>query len=99
MGEENKDKTKEAPKPVASEKKGQTVYLLEGPGKGMKRAEYIRQEFKKGRTRGEIAKELGIVYQIIFAATKEPKKKEDEKANDTAGSKAPEGKPQTAPAA
>lgn len=37
---------------------------------GMKRAEYIRQEFAKGRKRGEIAKELGVVYQIVFAATK-----------------------------
>ena len=43
---------------------------------GMPRAEYIRQEFAKGRKRGEIAKELGIAYQIVFQATKGAKQVE-----------------------
>ena len=61
-------------------KRGQKIFLTEGPGKGKARVDYIRKEFKKGRKRGEIAKELGVAYQIVFAATKEPKPKEGEKA-------------------
>lgn len=40
---------------------------------GEKRIDYIRRRFAEGAKRGEIAKELGVAYQIVFAATK-PKK-------------------------
>lgn len=40
---------------------------------GQNRAEYIRQEFAKGRKRGDIAKELGVAFQIVYAATKPAK--------------------------
>lgn len=49
---------------------GRKIFLEEGPGAGMARVDYIRQEFAKGRTRGEIARELDIAYQIVFQATK-----------------------------
>jgi hypothetical protein len=38
---------------------------------GKPRAEYIREEVGKGRSRGDVAKELGVPYQIVYAATKE----------------------------
>lgn len=33
------------------------------------RADYIRQEFAKNKTRGEIAEEMGIDYAAVYAAT------------------------------
>ncbi len=39
-------------------------------GTKMPRSEYIKQEFLKGKSRGDIAKELGVAYQVVFAATK-----------------------------
>src|SRR5262245_17479757 len=36
---------------------------------GMSRTDYIRQEFARGRTRGEIARELGVAYQVVYQAT------------------------------
>ena len=35
------------------------------------RKEYVINEFNKNRSRGEIAKELGISYQIVFSYTKD----------------------------
>lgn len=37
---------------------------------GISREEWIQIEFRKGRTRREISDELGVRYQIVFAATK-----------------------------
>lgn len=38
---------------------------------GERRIDYIRRRFyDEGAKRGEIAKELGVPYQIVFAATK-----------------------------
>jgi transposase len=37
----------------------------------MSRADYARQEVGKGRTRGDVAKELGVAYATVYAATKE----------------------------
>jgi len=37
---------------------------------GERRIDYIRRRYTEGAKRGEIAKELGVVYQIVFAATK-----------------------------
>jgi hypothetical protein len=44
---------------------------------GMGRAEYIRQEFQKGRSRRDIANELHCDYAVVWAATKSLKKGED----------------------
>ena len=62
-----------APKPApvvpAASKVGAAV-VLEG---GERRIDYIRRRFGEGAKRGEIAKELGVPYQIVFAATKAKK--------------------------
>lgn len=58
--------------PIKVRKKG------EGAGRGRAkimhngtpRDQWIQQEFAKGRNRRDIADELGVRYQIIFAATK-----------------------------
>ena len=68
-----KKATKEDTKENTKSGRGRTVILQEGPGAGMRRVDYIRQEFQKGRSRSEIAKELGVPYQIVFAATKAKK--------------------------
>lgn len=38
-------------------------------GQECSRAEFIRQEFLKGKSRGELAKELDVSYNIVFSAT------------------------------
>ena len=43
-------------------------FVLEN-GEPCSRAEYIRQEFNKDRTRKEIAEELGVRYNIVYSAT------------------------------
>jgi hypothetical protein len=45
-----------------------TVTLPDGTE--MPRAEYIRQEVAKGRSKAEIAKELGVSYSVVWNATK-----------------------------
>ena len=52
-------------------KEGNKV-ILEG---GEARVDYIKRRFGEGATRGTIAKELGVAYQIVFAATKPKKEK------------------------
>lgn len=52
-------------------KSGNTV-VLEG---GEKRVDYIRRRIGEGASRGVVAKELGVPYQIVFAATKVKKEK------------------------
>lgn len=44
--------------------------ILEG---GEARVDYIKRRFGEGASRGTIAKELGVPYQIVFAATKTKK--------------------------
>lgn len=59
---------------TAAKKAGGAAIMITTPsGEQMRRIDYIRQEFAKGRKRGEIAKELGVAYQIVFAATKAEK--------------------------
>jgi len=58
-GEAGKDATKQ----------GAAVVLANGE----RRIDYIRRRFGEGAKRGEIAKELGVAYQIVFAATKAKK--------------------------
>lgn len=44
-------------------------YISDNTGKPISRSAYIRQEFLKDRPRGEIAKELGCAYGIVYSAT------------------------------
>jgi len=53
-------------------KQGAAVVLSNGE----RRIDFIRRRFKEGAKRGEIAKELGVPYQIVFAATKTKKEPE-----------------------
>lgn len=39
--------------------------------KTMSRADYARQEVGKGRSRGDVSKELGVAYATVYAATKD----------------------------
>jgi hypothetical protein len=50
-------------------KQGASIVLASGE----KRVDYIRRRYGEGAKRGEIAKELGVPYQIVFAATKTKK--------------------------
>lgn len=52
-----------------AKKVGAAVVLANGE----RRIDYIRRRFSEGAKRGEIAKELGVAYQIVFAATKAKK--------------------------
>lgn len=54
---------------VGAVKEGNVVKLASGE----RRVDYIKRRFGEGATRGTIAKELGVAYQIVFAATKKPK--------------------------
>lgn len=53
---------------VEDVKQATKTYELED-GTAGSRAAYIRQEFMKGRTRREIADELGVLYNIVHSAT------------------------------
>ena len=72
--------------------------LIDGKPVNMPRAEYIKLQCTPapegaGRTRGDVAKELGIVYQIVFAATKgvDGVKKAEAKPKAEKGYKVPAG--------
>jgi hypothetical protein len=54
-------------KPPEGERQGRGKVILPS---GQPRAEYIREQAEAGRTRAEIANELGVAYQIVYAATK-----------------------------
>jgi hypothetical protein len=59
-----------APAQVAETKKIGAAIVLDS---GERRVDYIKRRFAEGAKRGEIAKELGVPYQIVFAATKQKK--------------------------
>ena len=61
--------TKEIKTGAEGERHGR-VTLTEGPGAGMARAAYIRQEVLKGRTRRDIANELACDYAVVWAAAR-----------------------------
>lgn len=61
--------TKEIKTGEEGERHGKVV-LTEGPGAGMGRAEYIRQEFTNGRSRRDIANELKCDYAVVWASTR-----------------------------
>jgi hypothetical protein len=42
---------------------------------GTPRVEYIRKRIAEGATRSQVAKELGVPYQVVFMATKSKKAK------------------------
>jgi len=54
---------------VGATKQGAAVVLQDGE----RRIDYIRRRYGEGAKRGEIARELGVPYQIVFAATKAKK--------------------------
>lgn len=49
--------------------KGEVAEMLLDTGAMGSRSAYIRQEFKKDRNRGDIAKELAVPYYIVYSAT------------------------------
>jgi hypothetical protein len=53
---------------AAPEKEDKKQYRLDNGQMGSRSA-YIRQEFMKDRARGDIAKELGVSYGVVFSAT------------------------------
>jgi hypothetical protein len=54
---------------IGATKAGNVVMLANGE----RRVDYIKRRFAEGVSRGAIAKDLGVEYQIVFAATKKPK--------------------------
>lgn len=72
------EKTENAAAPAKS---GAAIVLASGE----RRVDYIKRRYAEGAKRGEIAKELGVPYQIVFAATK-PKKEVAPAAGDPAAS-------------
>lgn len=54
---------------VGATKEGNVVKLANGE----RRVDYIKRRFAEGASRGTIAKELGVPYQIVFASTKKAK--------------------------
>ena len=81
MGKSTKEKETTAPS------RGRKVMIQDAKGKEVARVDVIKDLWKDGEgiTRGEIRKVLAekynheVAYQIVFAATKKPKAK-DEKA-------------------
>lgn len=51
----------------------QRVEITDENGKVMSRAEYIRQQYAAGKSRGDIAKELDVPYNVVWQATKTTK--------------------------
>lgn len=49
-------------------KEDKKTYKLDDDSEGSRSA-YIRQEFKKDKSRAEIAKELGVKYYVVYSAT------------------------------
>jgi len=58
-----------APVAPATNKVGAAIVLESGE----RRVDFIKRRYAEGAKRGEIAKELGVPYQIVFAATKTKK--------------------------
>jgi len=53
---------------VPTEAKEVKIYTLDN-GQECSRSAFIRQEFMKDRSRGDIAKEVGIAYGLVYTAT------------------------------
>lgn len=51
----------------------QRVEITDENGNTMSRAEYIRQQYAAGKSRGDIAKELDVPYNVVWQATKTTK--------------------------
>ena len=52
-------------------------------GEQVRRIDYIKEQFAAGVSRGDIARELGVKYQIVFQATKAKKEEGEEAAEAT----------------
>lgn len=67
---------------------GRAIIMTTDSGEKVTRKEYVIQELRNGRTRGAVAKELGVPYQVVYGYLKkegllnlgipEPKKTEIE---------------------
>lgn len=86
-----KAKTEAKTEPVVETKaagRGRAVMITHPEtGEEVRRHDYIREQvLDKGRSRGEVARELGVIYQVVYASTKELKirsaKTEGETATD-----------------
>ncbi len=54
-------------------------------GEEVRRHDYIREQvLDKGRPRGEVAKELDVIYQVVYASTKELKIRTSKAEGETA---------------
>lgn len=72
-------KKKEAAKKDAPKRK--VIMVTTDDGREIKRVEYIRELYAEGMKPAEIAKKLGVRYQIVWQALKKVRKpKEEEEA-------------------
>ena len=53
-----------------AETTGRSIMVEKEDGSSVTRKAYVAEELKKGRTRGAIAKELGVPYQVIYGYCK-----------------------------
>ena len=53
-----------------AETTGRSIMVEKEDGSSVTRRAYVAEELKKGRTRGAIAKELGVPYQVIYGYCK-----------------------------
>lgn len=56
----------------------QRIEITDENGNAMSRAEYIRKQYAAGKSRGDIAKELDVPYNIVWQATKTTKSTADQ---------------------
>lgn len=53
-----------------AETTGRSIMIAKEDGSTVTRKAYVAEELMKGRTRGSIAKELGVPYQVIYGYCK-----------------------------
>lgn len=53
-----------------AETTGRSIMVEKEDGSSVTRKAYVAEELQKGRTRGAIAKELGVPYQVIYGYCK-----------------------------
>ena len=53
-----------------AETTGRSIMITKEDGSTVTRKAYVAEELMKGRSRGEIAKELGVPYQVVYGYCK-----------------------------
>lgn len=53
-----------------AESTGRSVIVTTDSGEKLTRKDYVISELRKGRTRGNVAKELGVPYQVVYGYLK-----------------------------